>query len=216
MLQILERYGLPILLLIILYLILRPKAEQLWSLLMKTIDPAPVSVEAITKLDMDMNVLLTEVVLTMKANSATVWQFHNGQKSLSGVSFLKITATHQRVAPGKDVWATTYQNLPVSLFLACDKFIDVISTYAPLTLSIEERLGNETMIGIMQEQNEKLVSIQAIRNKSDCVIALLAVGFSGHPELDEKDMKTLDRFADRAMIIIATQAELAKKEKHNG
>jgi hypothetical protein len=97
-----QQWGLPLVLLGIVIIWLKPKIDELWEIAIRRADTRQVMVhqdgfDQILQADIDLNSLITEVLHETEADYVTIWQFHNGAVSFGGIPFLRISVTHQQV-----------------------------------------------------------------------------------------------------------------------
>jgi len=98
--------------------------------------------------DVKINEILSELRQQTEADRAKTFQYHNSQRSLQGIPFLYISATHEVVRPGISSELQQLQRLPSVLFndamqryfedkSPCIKVAEVKETAAKQTLELQ-------------------------------------------------------------------------------
>ncbi len=217
-LQLVERYGLALVLLIILVMWLKPKLDEGWKVLMSravTDPPDPhKSMEEIIDIDVDLNALLIEARHDLDAGFATIWQFHNGATSMSGIPFLKISATHQQVRSGYAAWARVYQNLPVSLFIACKSFSTMIKEKGPIVVHKDSPAGDEIITGMLDAHGLSTMYLCSIRDSSGRLVALLSFSYVRKQEMTPAQACIMVDYTTRISVLLEIQSRVTKGDQH--
>jgi len=206
-----KQYGLPIVLLLLILYWMKPKADDLWDVVIERArgptDHGHQDFDKILEIDIDLNMLLVEAMHEADSDYVTIWQFHNGATSNGGIPFQRISATHQQVRSGLVGWGHDYQNLPTSLFVACKAFREMISAHICAKVCCDEREGNETMLGILNTHNIQTMFVCPIRSSSGTLIALITFSYLGG---DRSPTNIRCDYAARACVLLELQARLSK------
>lgn len=203
-LMLIDRYGLPLIILLCLgYVIwkyLLPKLDDLWYAFLGQRD-SKISVDEIFKADLEINNLLLNVLREAKADRALVWQFHNGGMSLNGIPFLRISATHEQATRSAGI-AQLYQNLPTSLFTGgadCDLGVTKMRT-----ICVAET-QNAAFKGMMLAHKIADVCIVALRDSKGTLVGFLTVVYSTEQDFEQERLNTIEKLAERAQILLDIQ-----------
>lgn len=210
-----KEYGLPLVLLVLLIVWLKPKADQAWNILMERARGLPPpnphkGLDKMLEVDVDLSHMIAEAVHEAESDFVSIWQFHNGAVSFGGIPFLRISVTHQQVRSGFTGWGHNYQNLPTSLFVACASFKDMIETLKPAVVQCSDSEGNETIIGILKAHDIKTMYVCPVRDSRDVLIALITFSYTEKHMPSEEFCETITSYVSRACVLLELQARLSK------
>lgn len=213
------KYGIPLVLLALVVVWIKPKADDLWEIVMERARPrvelVKKDLDQMLQVDIDLNSLITEVLHETGSDYVTIWQFHNGSVSFGGIPFLRISVTHQQVRSGLVGWGHTYQNLPTSLFVACTAFKDLVSKGEHAIVRCGDSEGNETILGILKAHGIKEMYVCPIRDSHDTLIAMLTFSYMRKPPEPQLSKNILDAYATRSCVLLELQARLSKGVQHS-
>lgn len=129
LLQLIENHGFAIVALVALVFWLRPKIDDMWTLLLglaqKPAD-APLSTRLHKSMDLNDKIMaiLRAVLPEFKASRVYIFSYHNGGKNVLGIDFARVSCTHEVVALGTPPQQAWLQNLPVTLVWAFSRLIN--------------------------------------------------------------------------------------------
>lgn len=203
-----DKWGLPLVLLVLLIRWLKPKADQLWNKAMGINTSSGIAhhMAYVTKVDTKISEVMHEVLNEFDCQWVTLWQYHNGEYSLSGFPFLKISVTHQKFVTGKKGWADGYQRLPTSLIFSPALFDH---TVRKLTV---ENAGSFGYANLAQTQGIKTAYAVPIYNTADLHVAILTISFDHEVELDDKWTHCLERHAVRIGTLLEINSIIPRTE----
>jgi hypothetical protein len=207
--QFVKDWGLPLVLLFLLLRWLKPKADQLWNKAMGNPPANPGLVHHmafVTKIDTKMSEIMHELLNFYDCQWVTLWQYHNGEYSLSGSPFLKISVTHQKYAPGKRGWADGYQRLPTSLI-----FSPALFDHHNQKITAENA-GRYGYANLAQTQGIVTAYVLPIYNSSELHVANLTVSFDKEVDLSDEQRNCLDRFSCRIGGLLEINSIIPRSE----
>ena len=99
--------------------------------------------------------VLEDAVLKTHADRVYVFEFHNGNLSMGGLPFLKMTNTYEALGPGARSELHKREGMPFQLF---HSFVDAIYSYDWICLDVEDRdkLYQPIVYNILEERNVKI------------------------------------------------------------
>ena len=213
--DLVNTYGLPIVVSVwLLYWILK-KGDELIKYLFGKVDKASNVVEtqrnlmSVFEINSDINEMLSEVVARYRTAYATLWQFHNGEMAISGVPFVKISATHQKCSSNCYSWASRYQNVPTSFFADCiQEGVDL------LEVEVNDISKNDAIRGVMKLLNIKKAYLFSVTDRKGGLIGVLTITYKKEGTcLNQDETNELREYADRAAIHLERLRSLGKIEK---
>lgn len=219
LLQLIERYGLALVMLTLIVLWLKPKLDQGWALLVSRMNTDPIdhkNIEEIMDIDVDLNALLIDARHELDAGYATIWQFHNGATSLSGIPFLRISATHQQVRAGYSSWARLYQNIPVSLFIACKSFSAIMKDRSCAVVHKDQPAGDEPIIGILEAHDLNTMTLCPVRDSTGRLVALLTFAYQRQHEMSSGQLCVVLDYVSRISVLLEVQSRVTKGDSKDG
>lgn len=195
-----EKYGLSMVMLILLGVFLIPKVNSIWKEYesMRTSKEseakrlAALNVDVILHFDLRVKSILNELMKQIGCDWTQLWQFHNGVYSLGmpHIPLLYVSITHEVTSDSVMPMSMIYKQLPTTMFKDSGEKIltdDVIVT--TLTEGASE-ISKTFAIGAMSN------AILPIRDCDAKLTALLSIGFAKPhtftPE-DETAMKIASR-----------------------
>lgn len=211
-LSTIEKYGLSLFFLVVILVWLKPKIDYVWFRFIgveKQDDNTARDVKTVLETNSKINEILLEAIQDFQSESATLWQYHNGGMGLSGMPFLKISATHQKVPSGGQIWANTYQNLPISIILH-PAFLEDQDVYR-LSLTTSDPFG---ITGLMNTISSKTIYICPIYSSQNLAVACLMISFIPDTTLTEADLRSLERYGHRIGALLEVYNYAAQGVKH--
>lgn len=206
-LHAIEEHGLPMVLLVVLILWLKPKFDQLWSKAVKSPEPEErKTFDEVLRIDSEINELLVEIVNHLHVFRATVWQFHNGAWGLGGVPFLRVSATHQKNDSSHPGYAHLYQNIPLSLFL--EPAMLLVPVY-----KIEANSPHSPLRGLLSAYGIGQLYLANICNSQGTNVGCLTVCYPKDTTLPRDTVDEIHEYAERLAILLDLQARLDPKKK---
>lgn len=120
--------------------------------------------------------LLERLVLRCNADRAYVFEFHNGNLSLGGLPFLKMTNTYEALAPGIRSELHKRDSMPFQLF---QTFVDAIYTREHLIMDTEQRTEEYSALvyEILEERNIKFTIRRRITDLNGKVIGYVGLDY---------------------------------------
>jgi hypothetical protein len=105
-------------------------------------------------------------------------------------------------------WGHSYQNLPTSLFVACNAFKELVSQGNTAIVKCGDSEGNETIIGILKAHGIQEMFVCPIRDSHDTLIAMLTISYTRKSK--EFDALIYHNYTARACVLLELQARLSK------
>lgn len=208
-LLLIDRYGLPLIALVIIIVWLAPKLNQLWETVFK-VPPNNIKVENLFRTDQEINQVLAEIVNKMHVGWATVWQFHNGSITMMGIPFLRVSATHSQTMRGYARHAELFQGMSTSL----------LGDLSPLLTELIVRVTPESPSHAAIGSSMKAMGIRTMYgvplfNACNVLIGVLTISFREDIIISEDDEHLLYDYKARIVILLDRMAsEKNKKEKN--
>lgn len=175
--ELIDKYGLALVLLIALLLWIKPKIDDLWNLFIKKPKEEEKDMEDSQELrkllrsEIDINLILNEILMRKKALRVGVWQFHNGVRGLTGIPFMKATLTHEVTKLSPVI--SLYQNIPVSLI---SNVVKELLDNDFVKVKIDD-LGYEGTVGEMKNSGVKTTIYVPIRDHRNCLMGAITIAF---------------------------------------
>lgn len=211
--DIIDRYGLPLVGLVVLIVWLRPKMDEVWRKMMGLGPKENESVQKLLKADVEINGLLQEALIRFAGHWATVWQFHNGSMSMAGVPFLKLSATHEMTDNLHGAVAYLFQNMSTSLFsdntmLMYQKRVVLLDTN---DLALNSAVRNAML-------TYKIVRsyMAGINDSRGCLVGAFTVSYDDHHDLTLAQQDLIAEYADRAGMLLELSARQNKLKDIEG
>ena len=204
-LDLINKYGLPLVLLVILMIWIKPKVDDVWNLLIgkvsKSDDKDDECLREIIECENNVNMILHELVLKYKIARAVVWQFHNGVRSITGIPFMRLSITHEytTIVPVIQL----YQNIPMSF----------------VSNTVQELLDNDYVVvhegdiqygaSATELKNAQLKTVLyvAIRDPRNCLFGALSLSFAEDMEFTEDELDEFNHYSYRISAILETMAD---------
>ena len=152
------------------------------------------------KIDAEINLTLSEMLLSYGAQWVTLWQFHNGVNSLAGVPFLKISATHERTSPNVMAKAYLYKDLPVSLFADNNTYI---AEKEVITLTNCDGNVNSAIRNMMNTSNIKKTYMGVVRGANGGLIGIITMSFLEDTWVSDSDFNNIRSYTSRVAIALS-------------
>lgn len=139
--------------------------------------------------------LIYQLLNEFEADRVSVYEYHNGGKSIAGVDFKKCSNTYEATAKGIDETYHEQQNLPISVnFLWNRLLIDK----KPILISNIQTLEqtDKTIYQILESQGIKSYYSRLITNYNCKPIGFIVIIFyNKHVTLDSEQLKTFNDIA---------------------
>ena len=214
-LQLIERFGLSLTLLILGLVWLKPKVDAIWAeyssnrsdreLTIK--QKKALNVDNILQFDLKVKALLNELLKPTEVDWVQLWQFHNGIYSLGlpHIPFLYVSITHEVTSERVMPMSMIYRNLPTTFFKSSgEKFITDDIVITNLTNQSDE-ISKTFALGALSNV------ILPIRNEDGHLTALLSVGCASIRTFSEEELTAMKLTARRLGIYLATALMEATK-----
>lgn len=133
-------------------------------------------VENRLKIDEEINHLLERVLLKTGADRISILEFHNGDKNLSGMPFIKLTNTYEVCDKDTPSQQSDYINLPCSLF---SKFIDKVLKNKYVLIDVNNDNSNFLSItmALLKKWNVKKAIYAKIIDNHDRYIGFVGIQY---------------------------------------
>lgn len=135
----------------------------------------------VSTIDKDIYILdlLNQIRITTAADRVLLHQFHNPGRSISGLKFLKMTCTHESLAPGISSIANLYRQVLIS-----DHCYDLPTLVQHAsTRSFMKTDANSTLLSFKQRAHLDIIGVRHLYQQllldEDSPIALISVHFIG-------------------------------------
>lgn len=213
-LDLINKYGVPIVLLVWLLWWILKKGDEVIKYLFGKVDKASDTVKkqanlmSIFEINSEVNEMLSQIVARYGTSYATLWQFHNGEMTIGGVPFVKISATHQKCKSNCFSWASRYQNVPTSFFADCiQEGIDL------LEVDVDDVSKNDAIRGVMKILNIRKAYLFSVTDSKGGLIGVLTITFRNDSVcLSTDEINELREYADRAAIHLERLTAYGKLE----
>lgn len=211
-----DKWGFPLVLLILVLWWLRQKADDVWRRFVlrdadfeERFEDAIASIldrhiERLSEIDGEIGSIMYKVLDKMGSQWCTLWQYHNGDYNLAGSPFFRVSATHQKFVPGKEGWAHNYLRLPISLLFPPSQIKDGCN---PILPGEYDDLGTTN---IMKYNDVETMWICKIENGRGVHIGNLTVCWDKKVEYDEEKCKILYGYASRIQALLEVLNQMPK------
>ena len=205
-LQLIERFGLSLVLLILLVVWLRPKFDQMWDLLydIKKANKPHETVEDVIAMNTCIRSVLQDMLSDFNADWCHLWQFHNGVRSMGshGLPWLYITMTHEVKRSSLPSLIQAFEHIPLSMF---DDFATaLIRKDIMVHKKSDTVILDQNKIGLlMQEYGAEQVLIRAIRDENGSVVAFISCACTAEHPIDDEKLHLFRSYAQRMSATLA-------------
>ena len=198
-----ENHGLTLVLLLMLILWLKPKADEMWTTFVRMANPAPKEplaerLRRSNELNEKIMRSLQGLVGEYRAQRAYVFQFHNGCAGVTGVPFAKTSCTHEVVTLGVRPQQKWLQDMPVTLVWSFVRLFetglgvvcpDIAACFAETDASTYETL---------RVQGVKSVYCCALRSDTRDILGFVGLDYCNeYRELSSEELTKLQIHAER-------------------
>lgn len=202
-LKLVERFGLSLVLLIMLVVWLRPKFDQMWEVIMdlKKATAPHETVEDVVAMNTCIRTVLQDMISDFGADWCHLWQFHNGIRSMGtrGLPFLYITLTHEVKRTGSVSLVPAFEHIPLSMF---DEF--ALELLEGDIIEYEKGVSYEDkMSDLLFEYGIKKVIIRAVRDEEGNVVAFISCLWNENKTLNDKDKRLFRSYGQRMSATLA-------------
>jgi hypothetical protein len=208
LLSLVEKFGLSLVILIVLLVWLKPKIDAIWGEYsasrnireLTAKQQKALNVDNILHFDLKVKALLDELKDQIECDWVQLWQFHDGIYSmgLPHIPFLFMSITHEVTSNNVMPMSMVYRSLPTTFFKdAANKFTteDVVIT----TLSEDSNNISKTFaLGGLSN------CLLPIRNGEGCLAAILSVGYSAVHPFSSAEKISMTLAAQRLGIYLST------------
>ena len=138
-------------------------------------------IRQVTAIDKDTYILdlLNQIRILTSADRVLLHQFHNSGHSISGLKFLKMTCTHESLAPGISSIANLYRQVLISDY--CYDLPTLVKHAS--TRSFMKTDANSPLLNFKQRAHLDIIGVQYLYQQllldDDSPIALISVHFIG-------------------------------------
>jgi hypothetical protein len=216
-LKLIENYGLSLVLLLIVLFWLRPKIDDLWKMFVKSSrdnkNKDPDDSQEIRKLltsEVEINALLSELLINFNCVRTGIWQFHNGVRSLGGIPFLKVSLTHERTKIESIIGL--YQNIPVSLISKLTEHL-LDEEFIRIDFDSDDYEG---ITKEMRNSNTKTNHFFPVKDHNDHLIGIIFLAHKEEVEMTQDQIIKIKNFSQKIATILEKMADAIKKhdKKH--
>jgi hypothetical protein len=162
----------------------------------------------INQCDIEINQLLAQACTKAGAQRAALWQFHNGGKTIAGVSFVKQSITHEYCTENVYPIAERYQSLPIGLFADVlqkvnqDVFVEIEAGKTPF-------LVMENMFKVEGISNGCLFRLCNTRNT---FIGILLISYNTTTAMNLDIIQALQGFSSRIAMTLGVLASYKNQD----
>lgn len=204
-----DRYGLPLVVLVLGAIWLRPKLDRLIDIVLRTFEKTTTierkdeektrnyseNLPAYIDVAGQITRLLRDYMRDVEADRCYVFQYHNGGHNVAGLDFVKCSNTHEVVARGITPQMGNLQSLPISMFFLWNKRIVDHNFVQCADIQCFADEGDYTSYEILKNQDIKSVYVVGIYDLTNKV----PLGFIGvdycrdyYPMDDEQFERLID------------------------
>lgn len=216
-LTLIDHYGLPLIILVMLAVWIRPKLDRVIDNYIggreKHAEVKQAEFAAVVRMDSELNNILNEMLYFFKADWTMCWQFHNSVYSITGIPYLKISATHE--ATRQRSLASQYQGMPLSLFADNNALL----LKGEIAMVNSKTHGNVAIRNAMKEVGITTTLMCPVKNVHGAPIGVVSLAYINDCELTERQTDALRDFASRIAIVLeqmATIPEAARETVRHG
>lgn len=201
-LQLIEKFGLSLTLLVLLIFWLRPKLNQMWDLMIKQAGKqSHETVEDVVAMSTCIRTALQDMMSDFRADWCHLWQFHNGIRSMGtrGLPFLYITLTHEVKKTGLATLIPAFEHIPLSMFddFATDLIDgDILEFSKPIP-------NTEKLENLIIDYGVETIMIRAIRDEDGGVVAFISCSWKEKKEITDIDRKAFRAYGQRMSATLA-------------
>lgn len=126
-LQLINTYGLPLVILVVLARWLKPKVDKAFEVAMRLDeserwrDKYPQRMLKVMDINEQVMDMLRAIIVEYEASRLTVFSYHNGGHNITGLDFARCSCTHEVVSLGVKPIQPIYQALPVTMFCSFNR-----------------------------------------------------------------------------------------------
>src|SRR4030042_2561562 len=205
-LPLIDKYGLPIIALVVLIVWLAPKLDQLWYMVFPKPEPdrPKLNVEELFRTDSEVSKVLAEIVNKLDVGWATIWQFHNGATTMIGIPFLKVSATHSEVKRGYVRHAAQFQGLSTSLL----GDLSAMLTEPFIRLSAQDTTAYGAIASSMKTSGIRSLYIKPLFSARNDLIGALSLSFKEDIVLGDTDLDEIRDYCARIVILLDRMSKI--------
>lgn len=223
-LEVIARYGTPIVLLLLFIFWARPWADKIMARIVNVEKNTPVQeredIEALILLNSKVNIALKEMKADLECDWAQLWQFHNGTHSIGGfkIPFMYLSLTHEVCNPGLLEMRRDFEQLPMSMF---DTFaVEIISSDVVIhpKREVDRKPGDTVsrMGEVMRERFKASMAVmRAVRDQEGLVVGFICVAWEHKVEPNNQRITLVRQYAHRMAAVLAsyhTEAILVRRK----
>jgi len=146
---------------------------------------------------------LRELMDKIGADRIYVFEYHNGNRSLSGVDFIKCSNTYELVARGISPEQKNLQELPISMMSMWTRRLMEGSCLNINNIRQLKDMGDFSSYEMLKAQGIHAIYAVGIKDNKDRLIGFLGVDFNSEGRfVSFEDTKDLDKMAIRLSILL--------------
>lgn len=215
-LQLVDRYGLPLVVFVLVALWLKPNVDRIINIILdlleRTSNIEKKDEKKVQKyqdhfiefmdISAQINQLLREFLNECGADRAYLFQYHNGGHAVNGLDFVKCSNTHEVVSRGTKPQITGLQNLPVAMFHMWNQRVVGRSALACADVGCLAEEGDNTSYEMLKMQGIKSIYVVGVYDLAG-VVPLGFVGVDYCKEQFAMDDAELEKLRDVSSKISA-------------
>ena len=209
LLDLVNQYGLPLVLLLTLIGWIRPKLDRIFDLAMRIESKDKDKLRAYQdkmRYIMGLNEQVMDIIRAMlaefDASRVFVMSYHNGGHSVAGLDFAKASCTHEAVSLGVKPRQLHLQNLPVTMFCTFNRH--VLNHGGVRCGDIDcFRIPDPAMFESLASQGVKSIYCVGLYSNGGLPLGFLGMEYSEeHRELTDAEFSDLNGMAARVATLL--------------
>lgn len=208
-LQLVERFGLSLVLLILLVVLwvipevkrLRKKADD--------IEDVGKRFESTLLTEHKIVSLLNQAVVDLGCQWAIIWQFHNGMLSAARVPFMKMSVTHEATSGGLAPRGDAYQAIPIAVFIEA-----VVEVIEKGYLSVDLSAPYQSVVNSYRRDGVKYGSFVPLKDTKGGVMGVFSISFAEREEpLTDAEIEKMKCLSIRVSVLLEELADAYKRPR---